>query len=167
MKATLRAKGFSQHRRYTSLYDLKNLGFIDGKTMDFAKAFAEVTKNHQLEIVAKVIMINCPLLFRAVIKTIFLFLDERTAEKVVVLGEDYQEELAKHIDPSLLPDFAGGKNVEWMNREGRMGQVPPEADPPVTHGVIGEAYDPTHISPRAKKTAEKVEKAKLKAEKQK
>eukprot|EP00744_Colponema_vietnamica_P003240 GILI01004994.1.p1 GENE.GILI01004994.1~~GILI01004994.1.p1 ORF type:complete len:394 (+),score=133.14 GILI01004994.1:161-1342(+) len=165
MKANLRAKGYAHHRRYTSVYDLKDLGSIDGKTMDFAKALAEVNKNHQLEIVGKIVMINCSFMFRAVFKTISIFMDERTRDKVVVLGSDYQEEVAKYIDPKNLPSFAGGTNDKWLEREGRVGQPAPEADPTVTHGTVGQPYDNENMFPKAKKAAEKAEKEKLKAEK--
>ena len=166
MKTTLREKGFQHHRRYTSLYDLKDISAIDGKVMDFAKGLAEINKNHQLEIVNKIIMINAPFFFRAIFGAISIFMDERTKDKVIVLGSSYKEELAKYIDPKFWPSFAGGKDDQWMDREGRVGQPAPEANPIVTHGVIGQPYDMENLFPaekkRRKKEAEKLEKEKKK-----
>lgn len=39
-----------------------------------------------------------------------IWLDEKTKNKITILGSSYKDELLKHIDADNLPDFLGGNS---------------------------------------------------------
>jgi hypothetical protein len=53
-------------------------------------------------------IINAPMLFTGVWAMIKMWIDEKTREKIHILGSSYKKELLKHIDPENLPDFIDG-----------------------------------------------------------
>ena len=57
-------------------------------------------------------IINAPMLFRGLWKVAKNFLDERTRNKIKVLGGSYLPTLLEFVEEENLPDFLGGKNTE-------------------------------------------------------
>lgn len=53
-------------------------------------------------------ILNAPLLFTGVWAIVKGFLDERTRQKIKILGSKYQKELFAVVDVENLPDFLGG-----------------------------------------------------------
>ena len=53
-------------------------------------------------------IVNAPMLFTGVWSVVKGFLDERTRQKIKILGGKYQKELFEVVDPDNLPDFLGG-----------------------------------------------------------
>lgn len=53
-------------------------------------------------------IVNAPMLFTGVWAVVKGFLDQRTRDKIKILGGKYQKELLELVDPDNLPDFLGG-----------------------------------------------------------
>ena len=109
-------------KRYTVIYDLKNLGSVDTKVISWGKAVGQLDQDHNPEMLARAFMINAPLLFRGIYSIFQLVMDERTKDKVRVLGSDYHHEISKYIDAENLPEFAGGTDTTWLSNGGAIGK---------------------------------------------
>jgi hypothetical protein len=48
------------------------------------------------------------MLFTGVWAIVRMWIDEKTKEKIQILGKDYKKELLKYIDAENLPDFLDG-----------------------------------------------------------
>jgi len=57
-------------------------------------------------------IINAPLLFSGVWAIVKPWIDEKTRQKIKIIGSNYQKELHQVIDPENLPEFLGGKVPE-------------------------------------------------------
>lgn len=55
-------------------------------------------------------IVNAPMMFTGIWAMIKIWLDEKTKNKITILGSSYKEELLKHIDIDNLPDFLGGNS---------------------------------------------------------
>lgn len=53
-------------------------------------------------------ILNAPFLFTGVWAIVKGFLDERTRNKIKILGGGYKKDLFEAADPDNLPDFLGG-----------------------------------------------------------
>ena len=53
-------------------------------------------------------IINAPFLFTGVWAIVKMWIDDKTKEKIQILGKDYKKELLKYIEPENLPDFLDG-----------------------------------------------------------
>ena len=53
-------------------------------------------------------VINAPMLFTGVWAVVKMWIDDKTKEKIQILGSSYKKELLKYIDPENLPDFLDG-----------------------------------------------------------
>eukprot|EP00658_Telonema_sp_P-2_P001992 TRINITY_DN10749_c0_g1_i2.p1 TRINITY_DN10749_c0_g1~~TRINITY_DN10749_c0_g1_i2.p1 ORF type:complete len:158 (-),score=50.27 TRINITY_DN10749_c0_g1_i2:637-1110(-) len=126
MQEKLKSQNF-EAKRYTFIYDLKDIGSVDSTSINWGRAIGQLDQDHNPEMLARVFIINTPLLFRGAFNIFALIMDERTKEKVKVLGSDYQKELSKYIDAEYLPEFAGGSNRSWFSNGGNVGKrVTPE-----------------------------------------
>lgn len=54
-------------------------------------------------------IVNAPLLFTGVWAVVKGFLDERTRNKIKIIGSKYHKEILELVDVENLPDFLGGK----------------------------------------------------------
>ena len=69
---------------------------------------AKVTQDNYPETLGNCFIVNAPKLFSALWAIVKGFLDERTRNKVRILGTGYVPVLHQHIDPENLPTFLGG-----------------------------------------------------------
>lgn len=53
-------------------------------------------------------IINAPFLFTGIWAIIKMWIDDKTRDKIQILGSSYKKELLKHVDPANLPDFIDG-----------------------------------------------------------
>ena len=53
---------------------------------------------------------NAPMLFTGIWAVCKGFLDEKTRNKIKILGGSYKTKLNEYLDDDDLPDFLGGKN---------------------------------------------------------
>ena len=72
------------------------------------KKSAAIAQNYYPELLGRMYIINTSSLFSVVWKLIGVFLDEKTKNKIKVLGSNYLPELLKDINIENLPEFLGG-----------------------------------------------------------
>jgi hypothetical protein len=56
-------------------------------------------------------IVNSPMLFTGVWSMIKGWLDEKTRNKISILGGGYAKKLLEFVDAEQLPEFLGGKNT--------------------------------------------------------
>lgn len=93
------------------IMDLKGgaLKLLAGKTSDFVKGLMKIGQDNYPEILGRMFIINAPMIFYGIWALFKNFVDEKTRNKINILGSSYQKELLEVIDEENLPDFLGGK----------------------------------------------------------
>lgn len=106
------------------IMDLKGgaLKLIGGKVYDFIKAASKIGQDNYPEVLGKMFIVNAPLVFYGVWNMIKPWIDERTRNKISILGSSFKKELLEYIDEENLPDFLGGKATvddygEYLTKE--------------------------------------------------
>ena len=91
--------------------DLKGgaLKLLSPKIYDFIKSLMKIGSDYYPEILGKMFIINAPMLFYGVWGMLKPFVDERTRNKISILGTNYEKELLEVIGEENLPDIYGGK----------------------------------------------------------
>lgn len=56
-------------------------------------------------------IVNAPMLFTGVWAVVKAWLDEKTREKIQIVGGGYTKKLLQYVDEDQLVDFLGGKNT--------------------------------------------------------
>ena len=107
--------------RVFCIIDLKNLGDCGTSMVKFGRAIAGIDQNNYPEHLSRLIIINAPSFFTTVWRLVRLVVDERTREKIQVLGKDYRDVLLKYVDEDQLPSFAGGPDDSWLRAGGCIG----------------------------------------------
>jgi len=73
------------------------------------KLASTIGQDYYPEILGQMFIINAPMLFTGVWAIIKPWIDEKTRNKIKILGSKYEKELFEVIDPENLPQFMGGK----------------------------------------------------------
>lgn len=73
------------------------------------KLAATVGSNNYPEIMGNLFVVNAPYLFSGVWSVVKTFLDERTRQKIKIMGSGWEKVLLEHVDAAQLPTFLGGK----------------------------------------------------------
>lgn len=96
-----------------TILDLKDGGMsmATKKVYRFIQIASKMCQDNYPEILGKMYIVNAPMLFSGVWCIIKPWLDQRTKDKIKILGTSYQKELLKDIDPENLPDFLGGTST--------------------------------------------------------
>mmetsp|Transcript_37992 Transcript_37992/g.34022 ORF Transcript_37992/g.34022 Transcript_37992/m.34022 type:complete len:345 (+) Transcript_37992:43-1077(+) len=106
----------SGHRvdQTVTILDLKGASFkmFSGQVIDFVKLASSIGQDYYPEIMGQMFIVNAPMLFSGAWAVIKQFLDEKTRQKIKIIGSSYQKELLECIDAGNLPDFLGGKVPE-------------------------------------------------------
>jgi len=63
-------------------------------------------------------ILNAPFLFTGVWAIVKGFLDERTRNKIYIIGGKYEKEILALVDPENLPDFLSGGTCTCSHVEG-------------------------------------------------
>ena len=63
----------------------------------------------------RMVIINAPWYFPALYNMFKPFIDPRTREKIMILGDDYYDKLLEYMEPSQIPTDYGGEdsNIAW------------------------------------------------------
>ena len=69
---------------------------------------SKIGQDYYPEIMGNMLIINAPMLFTGVWAIVKGFLDQRTRDKIKILGSKYQKDLGEMVHPDNLPDFFGG-----------------------------------------------------------
>lgn len=93
-----------------TILDLKGVNprSFAGKVRHFAKEVTRIDQDHYPEHLGTMLIINTPIMFKAVWQVVKLWLDKKTQTKIQVLGAHYQKRLLELVDADMLPHFLGG-----------------------------------------------------------
>ncbi|KAM5535060.1 hypothetical protein V8D89_011288 [Ganoderma adspersum] len=99
---------------------------------DFARSSFQVSQDYFPETVARLAIVNAPRGFATIWNVMKPWIAKETAQKVTILGSDYQSKLLEIIDPDALPASLGGTCTceglggcmkssagPWMHNRGR------------------------------------------------
>lgn len=83
--------------------------FFNSKNKSILKRVISLDQDNYPECLYKMFVINAPWMFTAAYSVFKTFFDPATLQKIKIMGDDFMEELEKHIDPVNIPTFFGGK----------------------------------------------------------
>lgn len=86
-----------------------SMGKLKEKSRDFVKLAINIGQDNYPEIMSKMFIVNAPFLFKGAWSVIKPFIDEKTRQKISILGGSYQKELFALVDPSQVPSELGGE----------------------------------------------------------
>ena len=84
----------------------------NSSTKELFQLAAQVGSDYYPEIMGNTFIVNAPTLFRGIWKVARGFLDERTRNKIKVLGGTYTPTLLEYVEEENLVEFLGGKCKE-------------------------------------------------------
>eukprot|EP00808_Paulinella_micropora_P007802 g73131.t1 len=90
------------------LMDCKGLGASSRALLKFIRASIKIDQSFYPETLGIMYMINCPWIFPSIWALLRPLLHPESAEKIVVLGSDYQQELLQAVSAASLPREYGG-----------------------------------------------------------
>lgn len=92
-----------------TILDLKDIKLTQASAAyKFVKPASEMAQNNYPEILGSMFILNAPFLFTGIWAIVKMWIDDKTKEKIHILGSGYKKELLKHVDPANLPDFLDG-----------------------------------------------------------
>lgn len=152
----------SQHptaKRVTTIIDLKDMGDTDSKVREFGKGIAKIDQDNYPEHLNKLFIINASTSFVILWKILRVFVDDRTKNKIHILGKDYPSIIEQQIERKYWPSFIGGTDDSWLKNGGRVGSNDPSKmrDPDTGKYQI----EPLTEEDEAKALAEKTPKEEL------
>jgi len=86
--------------------DFKNISitkFFDKDFLKLVKLIINTTSNNCPELMIKTFLINVPMIFNVVWKIVKLWIEEKTKNKISIIGKDFEKELLKYVDKDKLP----------------------------------------------------------------
>jgi len=95
-----------------AVMDLKGVG-LRHFSGDVKRILGNITRTDQdnyPETLGKTLIINAPVVFRAIWAVVKPMLDPRTQEKIEVCPPDYMKVLTRWVDPENIPAYLGGKS---------------------------------------------------------
>jgi len=107
--ACSRKEGRHIEQSFTIL-DLNGISMrmMNKQVYNFVKVASSIAQDYYPEMLGKMFIVNAPTLFSMAWSTIRGFLDEKTRNKITILGSKYQTQLLEDVDVENLPDFLGG-----------------------------------------------------------
>mmetsp|Transcript_7329 Transcript_7329/g.13568 ORF Transcript_7329/g.13568 Transcript_7329/m.13568 type:complete len:313 (+) Transcript_7329:170-1108(+) len=107
--ACSKVKGSKVEQSFTIL-DLSgaSMRLLSKSTFNFIKLASTTAQDYYPEILGRMFIVNAPMLFSGAWSTIKGFLDEKTRNKISIVGSKFAPQLLEHIDASCLPVFLGG-----------------------------------------------------------
>lgn len=95
--------------------DMKDIRLsVDTSSLQYFIKATAIDQNYYPERLKRFFIINAPWFFKTIFGMVKPFLDVKTVSKFVFLGENYLPELERHIDPSQIPEYLGGKNTAFV-----------------------------------------------------
>ena len=94
-----------------TILDMEGVGITDllGDTKQFLSNVLKIGQDYYPENLAKMIIINANRFFGLLYSIAKNFIDQRTVDKIEVLGTNYKEKLFEFVDSKNLPTFLGGE----------------------------------------------------------
>jgi len=97
--------------RMITILDVKGVGIMRMMKSDmrsFLKMAASVSQDNYPESMGRLFIVNAGWSFTGLWKVVKQFLDEKTNKKIKILGDKFEKDLHKVVDPAQLPEFLGG-----------------------------------------------------------
>jgi len=93
-----------------NIMDLKDasMKLFSSKVRALVQLASKIGQDYYPEIMGQMFIVNAPMLFTGVWAVIKGFLDEKTRNKIKILGGNFKKELLEVVEPENLPDFLGG-----------------------------------------------------------
>ena len=92
-----------------TILDLKNIKLSNASAAyKFIKPASQMAQDNYPQILGNMFIINAPFLFTGIWAIVRMWIDDKTKEKIQILGSSYKKQLLKYIDPENLPDFIEG-----------------------------------------------------------
>lgn len=88
-----------------------SIGMMNKQMYAFVGRASKIAQDYYPEQLGQLMICNAPMLFTGVWAIIKGWLDERTREKIQILGGGYKKKLLEYVDEDQLIDFLGGKNT--------------------------------------------------------
>ncbi|KRW99487.1 CRAL-TRIO domain [Pseudocohnilembus persalinus] len=124
-----------------TILDLKgaSMKMMSKTVYNFIQLASKVAQDNYPEILGRMFIVNAPMLFTGIWQIIKPWLDEKTRNKITIMGGKYKEKLLELIDAENLPDFLGGtsKCEGTKNLENNIGCWNPDAQNPLYPGEPG------------------------------
>ena len=95
--------------QFVNIVDLQGLTMSHRSCLKYMRTIAALDQQYYPESLGKTLIINAPWIFPALWKLVKVMLDPVTADKVVVLGGNYQEVLRDRFELRDLPAEYGGE----------------------------------------------------------
>ncbi|XP_069921918.1 putative SEC14-like protein 6 isoform X1 [Oryctolagus cuniculus] len=118
--------------RVTTVFDMEGLGLkhLWKPGVEFAQEFLSTLEANYPELLKRVIIVKAPKLFPVAFNLVKACLREETRKKVVILGDNWKQDLHKFISPDQLPAVFGGTmtdpdgNPKCLTKINYGGEVP-------------------------------------------
>lgn len=109
LPACSNAKGAKVEQTFAIL-DLSgaSMRLLSKSVFNFVKLASSTAQDYYPEILGRMFIVNAPMLFSGAWSTIKGFLDEKTRNKISIVGSKFTPQLLECIDPANLPTFLGG-----------------------------------------------------------
>jgi Tfp pilus assembly major pilin PilA len=72
------------------------------KVIGFVKIAAKIGQNYYPEVLAKMYIVNAPMMFSGVWSIVKNFIDKKTADKINIHGSKYQKDLLTYVSNVIL-----------------------------------------------------------------
>ena len=99
-----------------TVFDMKHLTIsLDASAILYIKLLLQIDQDNYPERLKTLYIINAPWYFQLFYKIFKPFIDKKTADKFVILGDDYLLTMERQIDMGMIPLEMGGKakDVVW------------------------------------------------------
>lgn len=128
-----------------TILDMKDIKLGNASaSYKFVKPASEMAQNNYPEILGNMFILNAPFLFTGIWAIVRMWIDDKTKEKIHILGSGYKKELLKYIDPENLPDFLDGGKCKCKGGclGNNIGPWNPEGEEFFPHCFTETKYDP-------------------------
>ncbi|EAR98487.2 CRAL/TRIO, amine-terminal domain protein (macronuclear) [Tetrahymena thermophila SB210] len=95
-----------------TILDLKGIPMkmLSKQVYNFIQLASKVAQENYPEILGRMFIVNAPMLFSGVWAVIKPWIDEKTRNKITIIGSGFKEKLLEIIDIDNIPDFLGGNS---------------------------------------------------------
>ena len=103
--------------RMVTILDVKKVGItrmMQSDMRSFLKMATSVSQDNYPESMGQLFIVNAGWSFTGLWAIVKKFLDEKTNKKIKVLGDKFEKDLHKVVDPNQLPEFLGGTCKESL-----------------------------------------------------
>jgi len=87
-----------------------SISMMNNQVKSLVQKASKISQDYYPEQLGQLMICNAPLLFTGVWAIVKVWLDERTRQKIQIIGGGYKKKLLEYVDEEQLIDFLGGSN---------------------------------------------------------